>query len=127
MKKYLALLISIGSLAATLAPVVAAAGPENTTAQTTTPTARAVPSEAIACLPTAQVVRTELLGSSIYQGKTYYLISAYNPGGFPSDVVIATQKDKCERLYYNPSGENAPFPNSVPESVGQELNSQRPK
>lgn len=127
MKKYLALLISMWSLAAAIAPVVAAGGPENTTAQTTTPTSRAVPPEAIACLPTAQVVRTELLGSSIYQGKTYYLISAYNPGGFPSDVVIATQKDRCERLYYNPSGENAPFTSSVPEPVARELNSQRPK
>lgn len=79
------------------------------------------------CIPTAQVVSTELIGSSTYEGKTYYLIAAYNAGGFPSDLVIATKKDRCERLYYNVSGQSKPFSSNVPEPVARQLNSQRPK
>ena len=126
MKKYLAFSISILSLTTTFPPATAA--PESSTEEPTAPLiSRVVPPDAVACLPTAQVVSTEVIGTSVYQGKTYYLISAYNAGGFPSDVIIVTQRDLCRRLYYNPSGENAPFPSSVPESVAQELNSQRPK
>lgn len=122
--KYLAL--SIGGLGATLTSATAAPIPSMTPLETTTSPHR-LPPEATACIPTGQVVRTELIGTSIYQEKAYYLIAAYNAGGFPSDLVIATQKDRCQRLYYNPSGQNEPFSSNVPEPVARQLNSQRPK
>ena len=125
--KYLAL--STGVLAATLASATATPPPSTTPPETTTsPTSpRVVPPDADACIPTAQIVSTELVGSTTYQEKTYYLITAYYVGGFPSDLVIAVNKDRCQRLFYNPSGQNAPFPSNVPEPVARQLNSQRPK
>lgn len=125
--KYFAL--SLWGLAATLSSATAAPVPSITPLETTTSPAspRTVPPDASPCVPTGQVLRTELIGSSIYQGKVYYLIAAYNSGGFPSDLVIATQKERCQRLYYNPSGQNAPFSSNVPEPVAKQLNSQRPQ
>ena len=78
------------------------------------------------CIPKNQVARSEFIGTTQSQGKSYYLLAAYEQGDLiASDLVISVVNGKCERKLYNPTGDRLALASAVPQTVARQLTLQR--
>ena len=78
------------------------------------------------CIPKNQVARSELIGTTQSQGKSYYLLAAYEQGDpIASDLIISVVDGKCERKLYNPTGDRLSLASAVPQTVARQLTLQR--
>jgi hypothetical protein len=89
---------------------------------------REAPSIVSRCIPqqTRQVITsTELIGSTHYQEKEYYLLAAYSQNE-SADLIISVTVDsitehRCTEEFFNPMGDPIPLASVVPETVAQQL------
>lgn len=82
----------------------------------------AVPSAVNACIPQAQVARTELLATTQSKGVTYYLLTAYelnDPQG--TDLIISLSGSRCREVFYNPMGDPISLSSVVEGNVARQL------
>jgi len=80
------------------------------------------PASVAACIPQQQVARTEPIGSTQYNGSTYYLLAAYEAGdSVSSDLVISTQGNQCAIDFYNPMGDAIALSSELPQPVARQL------
>jgi hypothetical protein len=82
-----------------------------------------VPAAVTQCVPqqTRQAItRTALIGSTRFQDKEYYLLSAYSQNE-AADLIISVTSDRCTEEFFNPMGDPIPLASAVPEAVAQQL------
>jgi hypothetical protein len=85
-----------------------------------------IPEVVNSCIPSNQVARSELIGSTRLQDRDYYLLTAYEQGDdVASDLVIAASGESCERIFYNPMGDRLALSSTVPQAVARQLTLQR--
>ncbi|BAU15906.1 hypothetical protein LEP3755_64720 (plasmid) [Leptolyngbya sp. NIES-3755] len=85
-----------------------------------------IPAAVNSCIPKAQVAGTEPIGSTVAQGKNYYLLAAYEQGDpIASDLIISIAKKSCRREFYNPTGDRLALASAVPQIVARQLTLQR--
>lgn len=85
-----------------------------------------IPAAVNACIPKAQVARAEVVSSTTLQGKTYYLLAAYEQDDpVASDLLISTVNRSCQREFYNPTGDRLALARAVPQAVARQLTLQR--
>ncbi|MCU0548445.1 MAG: hypothetical protein MUC48_03770 [Leptolyngbya sp. Prado105] len=85
-----------------------------------------IPSAANSCIPKAQVARAEIIGSTMVQGKNYYLFAAYEQGDpVASDLIISIANKNCRRELYNPTGDRLALASAIPQTVARQLTLQR--
>ena len=78
------------------------------------------------CIPSNQVARAELIGTTRLQGTEYYLLAAYEQGDeVGSDLVISSVGGTCKRIFYNPMGDRLALSSQVPQAVARQLTLQR--
>jgi hypothetical protein len=84
-----------------------------------------IPAVVSRCIPqqTRQPIgRSELIGSSRWQGQNYYLLATYTQNSQqPIPLIIAVTQGRCRELFFNPMGDRVPFASVVPQSVAQQL------
>ncbi|MBD1847992.1 hypothetical protein H6F89_32415 [Cyanobacteria bacterium FACHB-63] len=85
-----------------------------------------VPAAVNSCIPKAQVARTEIIGSTAAQDKSYYLLAAYEQGDpIASDLIISIANKSCRREFYNPTGDRLALASAVPQTVARQLTLKR--
>ncbi len=85
-----------------------------------------ISSSVSACIPKNQVARSDLIGTTQFQGKTYSLLAAYEQGDpIGSDLIISVTNGACERKLYNPTGDRLALASAVPQPVARQLTLQR--
>lgn len=89
------------------------------------PASANIPNALQLCIPRRQVARAEMVGSTQVQGKTYYLLAAYeksDPNGH--DLVIAVRDGRCEQSLYNPMGDPIALSSRIPQAAARQLTPQ---
>ena len=85
-----------------------------------------IPAVLNSCIPSNQVARAELIGTTRLQETEYYLLAAYEQGDeVGSDLVISAAGGACKRILYNPMGDRLALSSQVPQAVARQLTLQR--
>jgi hypothetical protein len=88
--------------------------------------AQSIPSAVATCIPTQQVTRTELVGKTELQGKSYYLLAAYGQGDDGAiDLLISVANGQCQKVLYNPTGDRLSLKSAIPQAAARQLTLQR--
>jgi hypothetical protein len=88
--------------------------------------AQSIPSAVTSCIPTQQVTRTESIGKTELEGKSYHLLAAYGQGDERAiDLVISVVGGQCQTVLFNPTGDRLPLKRAVPQAAARQLTLQR--
>jgi hypothetical protein len=88
--------------------------------------AQSIPSAVTTCIPIEQVVRTELIGKTEIEGKSYYLLAAYGQGDNGAiDLVISVAGGQCQKVLFNPTGDRLSLKSAIPQAAARQLTLQR--
>jgi hypothetical protein len=88
--------------------------------------AQSIPSAVATCIPTQQVTRTELVGKTELEGKSYHLLAAYGQGDDRAiDLVISVAGGQCQTVLFNPTGDRLLLKIAIPQAAARQLTLQR--
>jgi hypothetical protein len=88
--------------------------------------AQSIPSVVTSCISTQQVMRTESIGKTELEGKSYHLLAAYEQGNERAiDLVISVGGGQCQVALFNPTGDRLPLKGFIPQAAARQLTLQR--